>query len=81
MSAETAERVDLPVTGMSCASCATTIEKQLSGTPGVVKASVNFATATATVDFDSRLAAQRLRENGFFITGGNNDSHRRPEVW
>ena len=39
------ERVDLPITGMTCAACANRIEKQLNKQPGVEKASVNFATA------------------------------------
>ncbi|HEY8560375.1 MAG TPA: heavy metal translocating P-type ATPase [Pyrinomonadaceae bacterium] len=46
------ERVDLPITGMTCAACANRIEKQLNKQPGVQKASVNFATAKATVDYD-----------------------------
>src|SRR5260370_34303911 len=50
-------KIDLPVSGMSCAACARTIEKGLAATPGVVHASVNFATSTATVDFDPRQAA------------------------
>ena len=46
------ERVDLPVSGMSCAACARTIERTLSATPGVDRAKVNFATSTATVEYD-----------------------------
>jgi len=46
------ERVDLPVTGMTCAACARTIERTLGKTPGVERASVNLATATATVEYD-----------------------------
>jgi len=45
------ERVDLPITGMSCASCAAKIEKGLSGLEGVSKATVNFAAEKATVVF------------------------------
>ena len=41
-------RVDMPVDGMSCASCAQRIEKHLSKQPGVETASVNFATRTLT---------------------------------
>ena len=52
MNAATEERVDLPVTGMTCAACARAIERQLSSTPGVTSAHVNFATSTATVEFD-----------------------------
>jgi P-type Cu+ transporter len=59
MSAKTAERVDLPLTGMSCAACARSIENQLSATPGVATAHVNFATSTATVEFDPARAAVR----------------------
>ncbi|MBX3388613.1 MAG: copper-translocating P-type ATPase [Phycisphaeraceae bacterium] len=50
---EPLERCDLHIGGMSCASCASTIEKQLSRTPGVSSASVNFATKTATVHFET----------------------------
>ena len=46
------ERVDLPVSGMTCAACARTIERTLSATPGVARAQVNLATNTATVEFD-----------------------------
>ena len=42
------ERVDLPVSGMTCAACARTIERTLAGTPGVSRANVNLATNTAT---------------------------------
>ena len=44
-------RVDLPVTGMTCAACAHHIEQALSGTPGVRSAHVNFATSKATVEY------------------------------
>lgn len=46
------ERVDLPITGMTCAACANRIEKKLNKQPGVHSASVNFATARATVNYD-----------------------------
>jgi Cu+-exporting ATPase len=47
-----AERVDLPVTGMTCAACARRIETSLAKAPGVRRASVNFATSRATVEYD-----------------------------
>ena len=52
MSAEAQERVDLPVSGMTCAACARAIERALSKTPGVERASVNLATNTATVEYN-----------------------------
>src|SRR5271168_3060283 len=53
MNGPAAERIDLPVSGMTCAACARAIERTLAGTPGVERASVNLATNTATVEFDS----------------------------
>ena len=46
------ERCDLPIEGMSCAGCASRIEKRLGKTPGVGSAHVNFATKVATVRYD-----------------------------
>src|SRR5438874_67115 len=46
------ERVDLPVSGMTCAACARTIERTLANAPGVSRANVNLATNTATVQYD-----------------------------
>src|SRR5205085_11143 len=47
-------RVELAVTGMTCAACARRVERGLSKTPGVGAAHVNFATARATVEYDPR---------------------------
>jgi len=45
------EKVSIPISGISCASCVATIEAALNETPGVVSASVNLATNAATVEF------------------------------
>ena len=45
------ERVELDLEGMTCASCATRVEKRLNKLEGV-NASVNFASERATVAFD-----------------------------
>jgi len=47
----TIEHVELPITGMTCASCANRIERRLNRLDGV-SASVNYATERATVDYD-----------------------------
>ncbi|MFQ5597219.1 MAG: heavy metal translocating P-type ATPase [Nitrospiria bacterium] len=44
-------RIDLPVTGMTCAACSARVEKGLASLPGVKHVSVNFATGKATVQF------------------------------
>jgi Cu+-exporting ATPase len=46
------ERLDLPVTGMTCASCVNRIERYLTRTDGVVEANVNLATERAAVAYD-----------------------------
>ena len=43
--------LELPITGMTCASCANRIERRLNTLDGVT-ATVNYATEKATVDFD-----------------------------
>ncbi len=45
------EHVELPISGMTCASCANRIERRLNKLDGVT-ASVNYATEKATVDYD-----------------------------
>ena len=47
------KNISLPVSGMTCANCALTIERTLNKkTPGVKNATVNFTTETARVSFD-----------------------------
>ena len=41
--------IDLAITGMTCAACATRVEKAIAKTPGVAAASVNLATERARV--------------------------------
>jgi Cu+-exporting ATPase len=47
--AEPIETIDLAITGMTCASCVSRVEKVLSRIPGVTSASVNLATERAHV--------------------------------
>ena len=49
-------QIDLPITGMTCASCANRIEKRLNTLDGV-QASVNYATERASVTFDTATVA------------------------
>ncbi len=54
--------IDLPIEGMSCASCVSRVEKALLAVPGVVSASVNLATERAHVVVSPALGAQALSE-------------------
>ena len=53
------EHLELPITGMTCASCANRIERNLNKLDGV-SASVNYATETATVDFEPTVPPDEL---------------------
>jgi P-type Cu+ transporter len=53
---ETSQRVELPITGMTCASCANRIERKLNKLDGV-SATVNYATEKATVEYDTAAVA------------------------
>ncbi len=46
------ESVTLPVNGMTCGGCARSIERKLSRTPGVARATVSLEGSSATVEFD-----------------------------
>ena len=50
------EHVELPIGGMTCASCATRVERRLNELDGV-SATVNYATERASVAFDPRETA------------------------
>ncbi|MFQ5882830.1 MAG: heavy metal translocating P-type ATPase [Candidatus Methylomirabilales bacterium] len=64
--------IELPIKGMSCASCAAHIEKTLRGLPGVQQATVNFATEKATVKYepngaDPRVLVEAVRDAGYEV--------------
>jgi Cu+-exporting ATPase len=65
--------VELPVTGMTCANCAATIERVLNKkVPGVVEATVNFATERASVEYIPGVASvadmvQAIEDAGYGV--------------
>ncbi|WP_088285995.1 cation-translocating P-type ATPase [Ideonella sp. A 288] len=63
--------LDLQIEGMTCASCATRVEKALGRVPGVTLATVNLATERATVHGGAELAADVLaaavRQAGYAV--------------
>jgi len=62
----------LPIAGMTCASCAGRIERALAAVPGVLRASVNLATAMADIATDGSVAAPTLADavsrSGYRVT-------------
>jgi Cu+-exporting ATPase len=71
MSGTQRQFIELPIQGMTCAACATRIEKNLNKLPGV-RASVNFANETARVEFDQQQVqpaqlAAGIRKAGYAV--------------
>lgn len=52
--------ISFPIRGMTCASCVNHVERALKSVPGVSEVSVNFATESASLDFDSALTTPEL---------------------
>lgn len=79
MSQPNVNKQTFPVVGMSCAACAARVDKTLNRQPGVCSASVNYAAATATVEYDASLCSpealkKAVRDAGYDLvtdTGGN----------
>ena len=64
------ERVNIPVTGMTCAACQSFVQRTLAGEAGVQDASVNLMLHNAAVTFDPRLTSiaalvEKIRGTGY----------------
>lgn len=76
------KQIVLPVTGMTCANCVATIERNLKKENGVQTAIVNLSSERATVEFDPALVALptligRVERAGYGIATGEADLHIR----
>lgn len=68
-------QIILPVTGMTCANCAATIERNLKKESGVHSAVVNLSSERAVVEFDPQVTAledlfKRVQRAGYGIATG-----------
>ena len=84
MEKSTNRQETFPVLGMSCAACAARVDKTLNKQPGVCQASVNYAAATALVEYDpSQTSPEALRhavqEAGYDLVI-THDEHTADEV-
>ena len=83
-------RIVLPIEGMTCASCAATVQEALAAASGVSSAGVNFATNKAAVEYDDAQTnvgqlIRTVREAGYnsgkaAVTFGIQDLHYAPSV-
>ena len=76
-----APRVVLDITGMTCASCVSRVERALEDTPGVRSANVNLATERATVTLEPEPASipdliTAVEEIGYGARESGNDLRR-----
>ncbi|HEX7886069.1 MAG TPA: heavy metal translocating P-type ATPase [Phenylobacterium sp.] len=62
MPEQTLQPLEIPVLGMTCASCVGRVEKAISAVPGVARASVNLAAERAHVEFTSEGQTQAVVE-------------------
>jgi Cu+-exporting ATPase len=92
----TNKQVILPVTGMTCANCVATIERNVKKLDGVSEAVVNLSSERATVEFDPKKLVigdiiAKVRKAGYDIAQGEaeilirqiddvNDAHRLENV-
>ncbi len=70
------KRVDLPVSGMSCAACSARVQKSLSGLKGVESAAVNLAAERATVLYNPSEASaddfiDNIKDLGYGVSVSN----------
>ncbi len=66
--------VILPITGMTCANCVATIERNLHKLDGVEEASVNLSSERATVGYDGKKVqlddiVSKVQKAGYDIAG------------
>jgi len=55
--------LSLAVRGMTCGNCARSVERKLGATPGVRKATVDLAGASAIVEYDADLVKPEMLAN------------------
>src|SRR5216110_1908901 len=90
MPAMSKTRIVLPIEGMTCASCAATVQEALTSATGVTSAGVNFATNKAAIEYDAAQTnvaqlIKTVREAGYncgkaTVTFGIVDLHYAPSV-
>jgi len=71
----------LKIIGMSCASCARTIEKALGSLKGVQRANVNFATGKGSVEYDEKITGPEKLKKAVSDAGYDTVSEESKEIF
>lgn len=66
------QTLKMHVGGMTCGNCSRSVERKLSATPGVTKATVDLVNASAIVEYDADLVtpetlANEVRQLGYEV--------------
>lgn len=73
------KKLILKITGITCASCAVSNEKDLAKTKGILSANVNFASKKALIEYDADILKEEqvkklIRDNGYDIEESIHDT-------
>ncbi|MEH1947708.1 MAG: heavy metal translocating P-type ATPase [Nostoc sp.] len=68
------DTLTLKLRGMSCAACASNIEKAIRSVPGVIDCNVNFGAEQATIKYDRSLASLEKIQSAIASAGYSSDS-------
>ena len=76
---------NFPVTGMSCAACAASVESMLNNQPGVIAATVNFAASSVWVEYQSAETnpskfREALQSVGYDLLFDENEVNKQEEI-
>jgi len=82
---ETTIKKNFPVTGMSCASCAASVESMLKSQQGIISASINFAAASVWVEYNPEITnpttfRSAIQSIGFDILCDENEADLQEEI-
>ena len=77
-------QINLPITGMHCENCATTITRHLKKMDGILTADVSLATEYAAVTFDTSTLNEesivdKIRDLGFDVVDEDEEDEARAE--
>ena len=75
---DNAKQVTLPITGMTCANCVATVERNIKKVGGVQSATVNLSSERVTVEFNPNVAdvqtvIERIKQAGYGVASGEAD--------
>ncbi|HHB92805.1 MAG TPA: cadmium-translocating P-type ATPase, partial [Thioploca sp.] len=79
-------KIELAITGMTCANCVATVERTLlKKTPGIITANVNFATETAVIEYlpnqtNPNNISNSLKQAGYEVVTTNIETTKSNEV-